>query len=471
MATTAVPTITFTPTGWVAPTQAAILAGLQTDYQTAFGADINLDPTTSQGNFLVTQSAVIGDLYDQMVALFNSYNPAFASGLVQDAIGALYNLTRNPAQPTVVIGVAVGLTGTVIPALSLIQDVSGNTYASTSAATIPASGAVNIQFQCTVDGPIVCPENAIVTTPYQTIPGWDSVSNPLAGVTGNDVETAYAFYARQQLAIAANSLAPTDAILGQVLSVANVIDAYVVDNPTGSTVTIGGQSLIAHSVYVAVVGGNSQAVAQAIWTKKNPGCAYNGNTSQAVYDPNPLYGVPPSYTVTFEIPANLNIYFAVSLTNSANVPSNALTLIQGAIQQSFNGEDGGPRARIGSTIYALRFYNNIAALGAWAQGLISISVGSANATGAVIVGSISGTTLTVGSVTSGTVAIGQFVTGTGVTDGTYIKSGAGSTWTVSASQTVASETLTLIPAASPDLTVQINQEPVLDVNNIALTLV
>jgi hypothetical protein len=51
-------------------------------------------------------------------------------------------------------------------------------------------------------------------------------------------------------------------------------------------------------------------------------------------------------------------------------------------------------------------------------------------------GSISGTTLTVSSVTEGAVTIGQQLYGTGVTDGTTIVSGNGSSWVVSASQTV-----------------------------------
>lgn len=55
---------------------------------------------------------------------------------------------------------------------------------------------------------------------------------------------------------------------------------------------------------------------------------------------------------------------------------------------------------------------------------------------------ISGTTLTVGSLASGTIIAGMVLTGTGVTAGTYIVSGAGSTWTVSTSQTVASTTIT-----------------------------
>lgn len=63
--------------------------------------------------------------------------------------------------------------------------------------------------------------------------------------------------------------------------------------------------------------------------------------------------------------------------------------------------------------------------------------------------SISGTTMTVTAVASGTIAVGQVITGTGVTAGTVITAlgtGAGSTgtYTVSASQTVASTTITIV---------------------------
>jgi len=65
----------------------------------------------------------------------------------------------------------------------------------------------------------------------------------------------------------------------------------------------------------------------------------------------------------------------------------------------------------------------------------------------VFTGSISGTTLTVTAVTSGNIGIGSVISGTGVTVGTTITalgSGTGSTgtYTVSASQTVASTTIT-----------------------------
>lgn len=75
-----------------------------------------------------------------------------------------------------------------------------------------------------------------------------------------------------------------------------------------------------------------------------------------------------------------------------------------------------------------------------------------NATGksyssAVFTGSISSTTLTVTAITSGVLAIGQILSATGVTAGTYITAlgtgtGGVGTYTVSASQTVSSRTIT-----------------------------
>lgn len=106
------------------------------------------------------------------------------------------------------------------------------------------------------------------------------------------------------------------------------------------------------------------------------------------------------------------------------------------------------RARIGQAIYATTYVQAIAALGSWAQ-VASISIGSPNTAAAVIVGTISGTTLTVGSVTSGAVAIGQtlFDTTGVIAPGTTVISGSGSSWTLSGTQTVGGATFTASAAA------------------------
>jgi hypothetical protein len=76
-----------------------------------------------------------------------------------------------------------------------------------------------------------------------------------------------------------------------------------------------------------------------------------------------------------------------------------------------------------------------------------------DATGAVVTGSISGTTLTVSAITSGTLALGQFITGTGISSNTQITafvSGTGGTGTyaVNNSQTASSTTVTATGSAN-----------------------
>jgi len=78
------------------------------------------------------------------------------------------------------------------------------------------------------------------------------------------------------------------------------------------------------------------------------------------------------------------------------------------------------------------------------QTVASTTVG-ANPTTATFVGSISGVTLTVSTIVSGTLSIGCYITGTNITAGTFITGGSGLSWTVSASQTVASSAMFCSP--------------------------
>lgn len=471
MASTNVPSPTFGATGFIAPTESAILAGVQADQQAAFGGNLDSGLTTPQGQLAQSQTAIIGDANDQFLYLANGVDPAYASGRMQDAIGRIYFLTRLAAQPTTLQIACGGLQGVIISVGAQIQDSSGNIYVCAAQGTIPSSGTITLSFACSTNGPIAVPASSGVSI-YQAIPGWDTVSC-ISGVIGRNVESRSAFELRRQQSVAANAVGMLDSILGAVLAVSGVVDAYVIDNPQSTSQTIGGMTLNANSVYVCVAGSFTPlTVAQAIWTKKPPGCNYTGNTSATVTDPNPVYSIPPSYTVSFQTAVNTPIFFAVSIKNSSTVPSNALTLIQGAIDNAFSGEDGGIVPRIGSMIFASRFYSGIASLGSWAQ-IITLQLGCINNPSATFTGSISGTALTVSSVASGTIAIGQFITdSTGhIVSGTQITAGSGTSWTVSISQTVASETMVGSVPNQNDVTMNINQEPTFSAANVNLTLV
>ena len=408
---TSVPAISWGPNGPQAPSGPAVLAGVQADYNIAFNRNFNFSGTTPQGQLTSSQAAALSN-YNQVTVYYASQtDPATAQGRMQDAIARINFLTRNPAQPTV-LQISCSGAGAAIPAgpasYGTIVDPSGNIYQCTGAGTLPSGGgSITLSFACTVPGPIAIPVSVKI---FQAISGWDSAA-VVSGVIGQNTEAPQQLELRRQQSVAATARNTNAAVLGAVLSVPGVLDAYVIDNPSNSPLTVGGFTLAANSIYVAVTGGLASAVAQAIWTKKPPGIPMNGGASATVTDQNPAYSPPyPSYTISFEIPAALPVYFTIAIANSSLVPANAVSLVQNAIVNAFNGANSG----------------------------------------ASFTGSISGTTLTVTQVTSGTIAVGQALAGAGVIPGTTIAAlltGAGNagTYTVSGPQNVPSTALTTTP--------------------------
>lgn len=372
----AIPSITFTNNGVVLPQESDILAGVQAEINTAFGGGVNPGLTTPQGQMAQSWTAIVGDKNNQIAQLSNEINPDLADGRWQDSIGRIYFIDRIAAVGTVVTASCVGAVGTIIPAGSIAKDTSGYLYISTAAATIPASGTVNVQFQNQTAGAIPCAIGALSII-YTQVIGWDSVSNAAAGTEGRLVENRADFEYRRKQSVALNAVNSTQSIYANVLAVANVLDAFVVDNPLGTAITYGATNypMSAHSIVVSVAGGVAADIAKAIWDKKSQGCNYNGNTSATVQDTSG-YNMPyPTYTVTWLTPTPAPVFFAVQIANNAALPSNIITLVQQAIVNAFAGVDGGTRARIGSSIYASRYYAGIAAINANVQ-IISVLMGA-----------------------------------------------------------------------------------------------
>lgn len=396
---TSVPPIQFTDAGVVIPTEAAILAGVQTDINSAFGGGLNPALTTPQGQLASSTAAIVADKDNDVAYLVNQFDPQYAQGRFQDGLARIYFLTRKPATSTVVTCTLGGLAGTVVPAGTFAQDTGGNTYVLLGTVTIGSGGTITSTWQNVTSGPIACPAGTL-TQVYQAISGWDTITNPANGTLGTDVESRADFEFRRQNSVAINGRGTCPSIYASVFQVSNVIDCYVIDNPSNSVQSSnplpGGIAnptnypLAPHSVYVAVIGGNDADVAQAIWGKKDTGCDYSaypvggspvpgdGSVSTETVVDTSGYNYPqPSYKVSFIRPGVLPILFTVQIANSSSLPSNIVTLVQNAIIAQFNGENGNARARIGSTVLAAQYYAAVASIGSYVT-LLSIQVGGSD---------------------------------------------------------------------------------------------
>lgn len=427
--TSAVPPIQFTPAGLVLPSDAAILAGVQSDINNAFGGGLNPGLSTPQGQIASSTSAIISDKNTDFAYFTNQVDPQFATGRFQDAIARIYFLNRKGAEPTTVTCTLTGVPGTIVNAGVLAQDTSGNTYVNVDTVIIGSGGTVTAQFQNILTGPIPCPNDTLIQV-YQTVPGWDAITNPQDGELGSIVESPADFELRRQNSVAKNAHGSLPSIYANVFDLPNVLDVYALQNDQQQTYLVGSISgttlnvtsvisgkliigqvllgsgiapntfitafgsgsgqggtysvnnsqtvgseiiqivgcvfgstnymLVKNSLYVAVVGGAEQDIGDAIWDFKDLGCSYNGNTTVQVVDTSGYNYPQPTYNVQFEIPDPLPIYFAVQIVNNPSLPSNIVQLVKQAIINRFNGADGTTRERIGSIVFASRYYGAIA---------------------------------------------------------------------------------------------------------------
>lgn len=470
-----VPQPTLGPDGFIIPPEPDVLVAVKSEINAAFGNELNMADETPQGQLAVSQTAAIGNANDAFLFLSQQMDPAYNVGRYQDAIARIYFIERFPSRPTVVTVTCIGAGGVVIPVNAVVLSSDGTQYLAVDGGTIPTSGSVDLQFACSIPGPIACPASSIQTI-YQAVNGWDSVSNAAEGVLGRNTETRSEFEARRYASVAKNSIGTLPSIQGSLLAIDGILDVYVTENVSNSPATIGGVLLGPKSLYVAVVGGDNDEVARTIWSKKAPGCGYNGNTNVTVLDQNPGYDPPyPSYSVSFQRPMSLPIVFKIQLQTNPLIPANADALIDNALILAFAGADGGQRATIGATIFASRFYGPILNLGTWAQ-LRSVKIGSAQNPDAEATGSIAGTTMTITAVASGALLVGGTVEGIGVIDGTTIVSqstgtpGSTGTYVVNQTQTVASTALTMVTPSLDEIVPNIDVAPTLVAANIEVVI-
>lgn len=374
--TTAVPAVSFSTSGLDVPDEADILAGRLTDLANALGASMSKDLTTPQGQIAISDTAIIAEKNNQLLAIVNQINPDISSGRFQDAIGRIYFIDRISATGTTVTATCTGLVGKTIPAGSLAQDSSGYIYESVDSGQIGADGSVLILFKNRTTGPIPCPSGALNQI-YQSVDGWSGISNTAPGVLGNDVESRSNFEVRRRQSVARNSRNQDASVLSAVLATSGVLDAYVWSNRTAATVNKGTTNypVLAHSIFISVYGGADADVAEAIFSTYNPGANLNGTTHYTVYD-NVNYLPPyPSYDMQWLKASPTRVYFKVQIDSSLNPPSDITTQVTNMIISVFNGEyDGIGKARIGSTINAGKYYAPIISINPDTVGVLLLQV-------------------------------------------------------------------------------------------------
>jgi uncharacterized phage protein gp47/JayE len=365
--------------GLSADSTATIRQGIVNDWEKTFSdenATLNTESESPAGQIIDSEAVLVTAKDSALMELMNQFNPATASGIFQDAIAAIYFLTRKVAQPTVVECTVMGLQGTTIPAGSVIENTDGFRLRSVGAVTIPEGGTASVEFETVDTGAISIGANTC-TKIITVIAGWNTVDNAVAGVPGQLVESRASFEARRAQSVAANSHGSRLSLQGALYNIDGVLDCLVLENKSDSTVTKQGISLISHSVAICIYGGNNDEIAEMVYNKLDAGCGTNGATTVT-------YISEDSAVNTYQIvrPDPVNVYVEVTINQTASTLSTVVDDVKNAVYNDFYGNDeqsGNIRRGCGQTIYASSF--SVATIKtAGVTDLVSIEIGKAAGT-------------------------------------------------------------------------------------------
>lgn len=316
-------------TGVIVPDTSSILSEIQTEFKVAFGSDLIVTPDTPQG-VLITGEAISRDAeVNNNAAVANQINPNIAGGVFLDAIMALTGMQRTPATKTAVIAVNItGVAGAVIPQGSQASTSAGDLFAVDSTVTIGIDGTIIANFSSVEFGPVPC-STAALTMIVTNILGWETVTNPSAGILGTTTQSDQQTRVLRNNTLAFQGVALPIAITSALYATDGVRSLSFLENISANTQTIQGISMVGHSIYACVDGGTDTDVAAALLENKSSGCNWNGNTSITVIEP--ASGQP--YAVLFDRPEVIGILVKVTTSNgnSNNITQAILDYANGLI--------------------------------------------------------------------------------------------------------------------------------------------
>ena len=277
-----------TNTGIQTKTFDEISKELVADLAAIYGDDINIDQDSPDGQMAGIFATAATDIRELIKQVHAGFDPDQAVGRVLDQRCAINGIVRaggTYTQTTIVVSTdrALTLNGLDTPSPFTVSDSAGTQFVLKTTVALESAGDHELDFRASESGAVEVQRNAI-TTPVTIILGVTGVNNPRAPyATGVDEESDYALRIRRSRAIALPNQGYLDGIIASLLTVPDVTEAIVYENPTASEDADGTPP---HSIWAIVEGGLDKDVAAAINLKRNAGCGMRGETEVNVPQAN-----------------------------------------------------------------------------------------------------------------------------------------------------------------------------------------
>jgi hypothetical protein len=322
-------------TGLTLKTSAELIAYFTNAYQTIYGADVNLDQDSPDGQMMMIFVQAVLDQQDITMQIYNSFDPDNTFGVVLDQRIAINGIQRKGGTftvtpETIVVDRALSLIGINDDPNNpyTVQDSAGTMWQLQTTQNFASAGTYIASFQAALPGAVLSLPNTI-TIPITQVLGVDSVNNPSSySVLGINEETDPTVKIRRQQSTALGSQGFLSGLYAALNNINGVSFAKVYENDTGVT---DGDGVPSHSIWVIIAGSAAAVdIANAIYLKRNAGCGMFGAQSYLITQAD---GSLFAILWDFVTPDTLYIKFTATSIDGINAPN--LAAIRSGLVTSF----------------------------------------------------------------------------------------------------------------------------------------
>lgn len=322
-------------TGLTLATKTELIANFTTMFQQIYGADINLDSSTPDGQLVNIMVQTVLDVQDLCQQIYNAFDPDNAIGNILDQRVSINGIQRQAGTftitpITVVTSQSVNLYGLdqTAQAIYTVADSAGNQWQLQSTQLGVAAGSHAFNFQAALPGAQLTIPNTI-TVQITVVLGVTSVNNPTTYTTlGINEESDAQLKIRRAKSVSLASQGYLAGLLAALENINGVTSAFVYENNTDITNSDGTKS---HTIWVIVAGsGAAASIANAIYTKRNAGAGMRGLQS---YNVTQVDGT--TFTVLWDNVATQNLFIKFTATSLNGTALPAIAAIRTGLQTAF----------------------------------------------------------------------------------------------------------------------------------------
>lgn len=309
-------TDTLDATGLTLDSLATIVNNITVGMQSIYGADINVDSNSPDGQLINLMAQIKIDLQDLINGIYSQFDVNEALGVQLDSLVALNNIKRKGATFTfqnieLTTDRALNLQGLDASANDIdgvgftVADNIGNQFILLDSQVIAAAGTYTYSFRAKVIGAVTTVANTI-TNPITIVLGVTGINNPSAASSvGAQGELDSALRIRQAQSTSLGAANNINGLLGAVQNLEGVSSAALYENKTNVTDADG---IPSHSIWLIAEGGADLDIADEIAGRLTAGSGMKGATT---YDLTLASG--QIFTAKFDRPSSENLYIRFNI--------------------------------------------------------------------------------------------------------------------------------------------------------------